>query len=121
MLNYFILFQVLSEFVDVFHGCMQEKIDENFEEKIENFAHSWLAADLPNSSKFHILKFHIVDFVKAVGMPLGKFGEQATETVHFDFGQTWERYKVPKSSDNYADSLKRAVVSYNSEHFTMIE
>lgn len=115
--NQFLLFsQALDQFEAVFIACLQEKLDFSYAQKISDFVDTWSEAKLPNSSKFHILKFHIIDFIRLTGHPLGRYGEQATETVHFDFGQTWHKIKVPESSDLYSNNLRRAVVMYNSHH-----
>lgn len=107
---------MLDNFAEVFAACLQEKLVAGYEMKLEEFAKNWLQAGLPNSSKFHILRYHIPEFCNATGSGLGRYGEQASETVHFDFGLTWQKLKVPESSDQYDDRLLRSIVLYNSDH-----
>lgn len=47
---------------------------------------------------------------------MSKYGEQASEAVHFDFQIAWNRVKVPENSETYDRQLLRATVMYNSEH-----
>lgn len=109
-------FQTLDRFHEVYESCFKSSLDPEYEHHIARFAESWKEAELPNSSKFHILRFHVPQFCKIMRSALGKFSEQATETVHFDFSTTWDRVKVPESSDNYDNSLLHSVILYNSSH-----
>lgn len=110
------ILQALDQFDRIHKSCFQKNLDEDFLENIENFANTWIAAGLPNSSKFHILRYHVADFCKTTKTGLSKYGEQASEAVHFDFLVMCNRVKAPENSETYDRQLLRAVVLYNSEH-----
>ena len=47
---------------------------------------------------------------------LGVFSTQASESVHYDFIQTWNNFKVASTHEKYGQKLKEAVVNYDSYH-----
>ena len=63
----------------------------------------------------HAVFFHVEDFCEVVGMGLGPWSEQATESLHADFNKVWTRYKV-RDIENEKFGLFEAVVAYNSQH-----
>jgi hypothetical protein len=67
--------------------------------------------------KLHIVFHHVAQFIQKKKKPLGFFSEQASETVHHDFGRHWsERYKRQKDHPDYNKQLLNAIVNYNSKH-----
>ena len=89
---------------------------QDYDTAIEEFVTSWEELNLPGTSKYHILKFHIKDFCEATGHGLGLYNEQASESVHSDFAKTWERYKAVKTSGVYQKNVLRAVIDCYSGH-----
>lgn len=87
-----------------------------FEDDINEFVKCWEHLNLPKTSKYHTLKFHVEEFCNATGRGLDVHNEQASESVHSDFGFTWERYKTVQTSKSYKSQLYNAVVDYNSGH-----
>lgn len=96
--------------------CFSFKLEHGFEEAIDGFASSWEKLQLPYTSKYHILKYHVPEFCRDTGRGLGLHNEQASESVHSDFDEIWQRYRAPKSSQIYNDRLLSAVIDYNSNH-----
>ena len=66
--------------------------------------------------KAHVIFQHIPETIDLTGKSLGIFSTQAFESVHYDFIETWKRYKRPQSHEDYPKKLKDAVVNYNSYH-----
>lgn len=110
------MFQALKLYQNIYKACFQNKLEPEYAELIEEFGTLWETLKLPNSSKFHILRFHVKQFCEETKKPLGIFGEQASESMHSDFAETWGRYRTPKTSKLYFQQLLRAVVDYNSSH-----
>ena len=42
--------------------------------------------------------------------------EQSFESGHYDFLETWKRYKYPQDHEEYGQQWLRAVGNYNSFH-----
>ena len=67
--------------------------------------------------KVNAVIFHVAEFCTMTGRGLGPWSEQTGESVHHDFKEMWQRYKV-KNIDlpTYGDNLLEAVSVYNSQH-----
>jgi hypothetical protein len=67
--------------------------------------------------KLHIVFHQIDQFIQEEKKSLGLYSEQATESVHHDFGNLWEeRYKRHTSHPDYNTQLLNSVIEYNSKH-----
>ena len=58
--------------------------------------------------KGHVVRFHLINFLRLKKMPLGIFSEQCSESVHKNMKYTLGRYK------NHREKLEKAVASYSS-------
>ena len=88
------------------------ELDANWEKNLDDFKIAFKNLKWsPGGTKIHIILDHLSQFVKAKG-PLGPYNEQASEAVHADWVQTWDRYKKYPNEEN----LLRAVLSYNYRH-----
>jgi hypothetical protein len=96
--------------------CYSFNLEHDFEESIVDFTNSWEKLQLPSTSKYHIAKYHVSEFCNETGRGLGLHNEQASESVHCDFDEIWQRYKAPKSLHIYNDRLISALIDYNSNH-----
>ena len=61
---------------------------------------------------------HITEMIERTGKPLGFFSAQSFESCHYDFLETYKRYKVPENHKEYGIKLKNAVTNYNSYHIS---
>ena len=96
----------------LYNSCFQMELDGNWEKDLDDFKTAFKNLKWhPGSTKIHIILDHLSQFVKAKG-PLGPYNEQASEAVHADWIQTWDRYKKYPNEEN----LLRAVLSYNYRH-----
>ena len=57
-----------------------------------------------------------VQNIKRSGHALDVLSEQSFESGHYDFLETWKRYKYPQDHEEYGQQLLRAVGNYNSFH-----
>ncbi len=85
-----------------------------FRETIDQFKPAYLALNVTISPKNHVIFDHVTQFCEEKKSGLGKFSEQASESVHSDFKKTWENVKV--NSDSFGRLLNRAILKYNILH-----
>ena len=67
-------------------------------------------------NKIHAIVTHVPEFIKMTGKPLGIFSEQAMESVHHDFAETWRDYHRGEIAQTFHEQLHKCVVKYNSMH-----
>ena len=72
--------------------------------------------DINITTKSHVIFEHVLQSIEKSGQALGILSEQAFESVHYDFLETWKLYKVSPEHKDYAKRLLDAVVNYNSFH-----
>ena len=84
--------------------------EPSYKEDIEMFRQDYLDLNINITPKVHAVIFHIVEFCERVDTGLGRFSEQASESVHHNFRTTWQRFK------DYGQCLLRAVNSFNTDH-----
>lgn len=97
-------------------SCFGLNLKNEYQIEVNKFCDSWILAGLPTTPKFHIIKFHIIEFCDYVKSGLAKYSEQTTEAIHSSFSNTWNNYKVPACHENYTKKLLKAVISYNSNN-----
>lgn len=105
-----------EEFKKVVDSCFSSKLDANFTEHIDSFRASYLSLDLSVTPKVHAVFHHVKQFCSKFNVPLGPFGEQAGESIHAHFKETWNKYNVKKTNERYPERLLAAVREYNSRH-----
>ena len=76
--------------------------------------------DVTFTPTLHGIVEHVADFFDIWGTEfgLGLYGEQAGESVHYDFEDTvyTAAFKRPESHPEFGEKLLRAVAKYNSLH-----
>ena len=106
----------LSCFDKVVTACFKHELEPDYLVKIERFRTSYLKLGINITPKVHAVFDHVGEFCKKKNMGLAKFAEQASESVHRDFLQEWNRCKCDVSHPDYAKTLCECVVRYNSKH-----
>ena len=67
--------------------------------------------------KVPAVMYHIEEFCEMKGMGLAPWSEQTSESLHHDFNQSWENYKIKDTNHpSYGDRLLQAVQNYNSKN-----
>lgn len=105
-----------EKFNKVVDSCFSTDLKSNFDVFIDDFKDSFMKLNISVTSKVHTIFFHDKEFCNHFGVGLGFFSEQAFESVHHDFNQTWINYKVNSTNDKYGSKLLRCVCIYNSSH-----
>lgn len=113
----------LHKFVDaledlnkVWISCFSGKLLPSYQKDIARFRESYLLLNISVTPKIHAIFQHVAEFCETHATSLGKYSEQASESVHSDFKKMWERYKIPTHHPLFGEYLLKAVVNYNSLH-----
>lgn len=106
----------LELFKRVVHSCYGYVLDEKYMDHIHEFKTSYLGLGIAVTPKVHAVWYHIPDFCNSVNEGLGRWSEQAAESVHADFKHTWKKYSVSITHPSYCDRLLSAVEEYNGSH-----
>lgn len=110
-------YSLMMQYLDsVVEKCFGMELIDGYRQSIDDFCESWSALKLPETPKFHIMKFHVAEFCFAVNEGLGRYSEQTIEAIHHDFAKTWMNHKVPETHKHYQQNILKAVVTYNSSH-----
>ena len=112
-LPYVAAFRALNEVV---RACFGSELSNDFLSRILYFKQLYLDLEIGVTPKVHTVFFHVPTFCENRGVGLGRHSEQASESVHSDFGHIWKKYKVNDNHPDYGSRLLRAVVEYNSNH-----
>ena len=82
------------------------------------FTAAYLKLGISITSKVHIIMAHLPQFIRLQGSSLGKFSEQAFESVHFDFDNKWltTHCVVDPKNPKYSSALRQTILEYNAAH-----
>ena len=81
-------------FNKVVEACYGDKLISDFKNRIAAFARSFLKLKINVTQKVHAVIHHIPEFCSLTGRGLAPWSEQAGESVHHDFNQMWEKFKI---------------------------
>ena len=107
----------LQRLYEVKEACFGMKLYAGYDKKIIEFEKQFDKLGISKINKIHAIITHVPEFIKMVGnKPLGIFSEQAMESVHHDFEETWKDYKREEIAMTFHEQLHKCVVKYNSMH-----
>lgn len=107
----------LRKLCHVVDACFGSDLRYDFQEKIAEFETSFLDLGIGITPKVHILLRHVPEFCWRHEKALGRFSEQASESVHVALKEFWKKRKVSDlSNPRYEQSLRQTVVEFNSKH-----
>lgn len=105
------------KFYRVVNSCFGFSLNPEYQKFIEDFKNSYLALEISVTPKLHAIFYHVGEFCERRQQGLGLFSEQAFESVHHDFSQVWEDFKVKNiHHPKFGERFIQAVCSYNSRH-----
>ena len=85
--------------------------------KIKKFPRAYLDLGINLTPKVHTVMHHAQDFCTLTGRGLGPWSEQASKSIHHDFKQTWQHFKINDTNNElYGEHHLKAVSMYNSHH-----
>ena len=107
----------LNHLNEVRLACFGPKLDETgFKRKLGKFKEAYLQLGVAVTPKLHCIFTHVDQFCSKTGKSLGPLSEQAVESLHHDFAQTWARYAMPPQHPQFGERLLQATINYNSFH-----
>lgn len=109
-------YRILRALDDCVTACFGLRRTDDYKWHIDRFKAAWIEADMRPTLKAHCLVDHVPFFLDHYAKPgegMAPYSEQAGEHCHNRFAPVVERYKCKKSSANYAEMLRLAVVRYN--------
>ena len=83
-----------KSFNEVVSSCYSEDLKANYLSKIKIFSNDYMKLNISVTPKIHAVMYHIAEFCQMAGRGLGPWSEQAGESVHHDFNETWKRFQV---------------------------
>jgi len=119
IIPFFNAFVIMNKVVDCSFtsGKVGPELDIHLNELNEALDALHEIEDVSITLKIHVLKTHIKECLQFIehNNGLGYWSEQSGESLHREFSQTWERYKINTIEDElYLERLFRAVVEFSS-------
>ena len=106
-----------KSFNEVVSSCYGEDLKADYLRKIKIFSNDYMKLNISVTPKIHAVMYHIAEFCQMTGRGLGPWSEQAGESVHHDFNETWKRFQVNDIKHHlYGEQLLKAVCMYNGQH-----
>ena len=100
----------------VVKSCFSYELEPDYKLKIKQFENAYRRLGISETLKAHILFHDIPRFLEYRDHGLGKYSEQAIESVHRLEDQTWVNYKVDLANKNYGKQLYRSTMELNSKN-----
>ena len=114
-MKYFI--DAFKSFDQVVASCFGKKLFPDYMEKIDDFKVKYNKLKISVTPKIHAVFHHVSEFCQITGKGLSPWSEQTAESIHFDFNQIWQGFKVRDTDHKeYGTHLRDAIVMYNSQH-----
>ena len=109
--------QTFKAFDEVVDACYSRELKSNYKDKIGEFKKNYLNLGVNVTPKVHAVMYHVEEFCEIKGMGLSPWSEQTCESLHHDFNQVWQNYKVKnRDHEEYGQRLLNAMQIYNSKH-----
>jgi hypothetical protein len=109
--------QTFERFNVLVHKTFGSRLQEGWQEALSSFRSSYSKLGISVTPKVHIIFVHLEPFLAEHGCGLGKFSEQAFESVHADFKNTLVKYTVKDPSNpSCIEFIRKAVLEYNAQH-----
>ena len=108
--------EVFQKFKNVVDDCFSNTLKPTFKTSIKEFRTSYLSLGISVTPKVHAIINHVEEFCTKQEKGLGIYSKQAMESVHHDFDETWQSYKVSEIHSDYKNRLLNSIIAYNSNH-----
>ena len=102
---------------DVLAACYGYELAADYATKIKKFSRAYLDLGIKVPTKVHTVMLHAQQIWALTGRKLEPWSEEASESIHHDFKQTWQRFKKNNTNNElYGEHLLKAVSMYDSHH-----
>ncbi|XP_065672464.1 uncharacterized protein LOC136090196 [Hydra vulgaris] len=122
-IEYLECIETIRRFKEVAECCFGMKLDISYKEKIDKFVESVLhlkvyvydvfAMKISLGWKFHIIRFHLKEYLERQKILLGITSEQTSEAVHKNLNKTLKRFVLSEKNVHYSEKLRAIVVEYS--------
>jgi hypothetical protein len=110
---------VLEAFDRLNSSLSQENIEiEDFKDCVQSFREAWKKSKMSLIPKVHLILDHLSEFVVLRGgRHMNLYAEQAHESLHYEFEQTWMKYQVKDVGNPlYKKRLLQGVCDFMGAH-----
>lgn len=108
---------VFTKFNNVRKSCFGSKLLPDTLQNIAGFRTAYLDLSINVTSAAHVIFDHVFQFCNFHDAGLGKYSEQASESVHSDFRHLWEKCgKRSLIHSEYGQALLQTTIRYNGRH-----
>ena len=97
-------------------SCFGNTLSDSYSDDIDVFERAYCDLGYPASPKVHALIVHVRQFIERSGKSLGIFSEQACETFHSVFQNSWKTRYARKPHPEYPRKLLECVQEVASKH-----
>ena len=106
----------LQQLYEVVKSCFSYKLEPDYEVKIQQCENLYRKLGISEILKAHVLFHDIPRFLASRDHGLGKYSEQAIESVHTLENDTWENYQVDLANKNYGIQMYRSTLELNGNN-----
>lgn len=110
------VFHTLRKLKLVIAAAFSKSLDPDYKNIISEFEKAYRELCIPVTPKVHIIFTHVVQWCERYQTGLGRYSEQASESLHSDFIHFWENYSTGIDHPDFGERLKSAVIAYNGRH-----
>lgn len=103
---------ILAAFNRLVDSCFGQQLLEDWKDRHAQFFWLMEVHQIGLTIKLHCLKFHVPEFIDQHNQALGVYSEQASESIHHEWTQFYQRY-AGASNDTKAYTFLRALVKFN--------
>ena len=101
---------------EVVNSCFSYKLKPDYALKIKQFETLYRKLGISEILKAHILFHDVPRFLATRDHGLGKYSEQAIESVHTLENNTWENYQVDLANEKYGSQMLRSTMDLNCKN-----
>ena len=107
----------MRPFDSLVRGCFSVELCSDYMDRVRIFQEAYLERGVSVTPKVHAIFEHLGPFLEKHHVGLGRWSEQAFESVHAKFKLVWSKYSVKdKSNSRYSTNLLKTVIDFNGNN-----
>ena len=104
-------------FDSLVQGCFSVGLCPDYKDRVKSFQAAYLECGVSVTPKVHAVFEHLGPFLEKHQVGLGRWSEQAFESVHAKFKLVWNKYSVKdKFNPKYSENLLKTVIDFNGNN-----
>ena len=110
--------EVIVAFSEVVKACFGQELKPDYAIHIQTFESAFRRLSISITPKIHLVFEHLAEILESKGSltGLGRWSEQAMESVRHDMKIEWERTKVRQNHPEFEEIFRKFIIKYNSKH-----